>query len=271
VQAIPVAPTSMCGIKTRGVFMNHFGKILVTLLTVALPAIGQCVETGATPAVVESAQAAPKAAAAIAEDPNSVSGKVIETMNGGGYTYAYLEKLGVKSWAACPPLAVTVGQELTLINCIPMGNFSSKSLGKKFDSIYFCGGPKQVASKDSETKVASAKTTANGATAAKIDKATGENAYTVAEIYAGRTKLDTKQVVVKAKVVKVSAGIMGKNWIHLQDGSGDPKQNNNNLVVTSQDLPAVGAVVTASGTLYKDKDFGGGYRYEVILEQTTIK
>ncbi len=256
--------------------MNLFGKILVTLLAVALPAVGQCVETGATPAVVESTQAAPKAAAAIAEDPSSVSGKVIETMNGGGYSYAYLEKLGVKSWAACPPTALTVGQELTLVNCIPMGNFTSKSLGKKFDMIYFCGGPAKQAGKDSEVKLAAAKATTNGAAAAKnekikVDKATGENAYTVAELYAESTKLNNKPVVVKAKVVKVSTGIMGKNWIHLQDGSGDSKLSTNNLVVTSQDLPAVGDVVTASGTLFKDKDFGGGYRYDVILEQTTVK
>jgi hypothetical protein len=64
---------------------------------------------------------------------------------------------------------------------------------------------------------------------------------------------------------------MGKNWLHIQDGTGDQKNNTHDLVVTTQDKPSVGDVVTVSGTLYKDKDFGSGYRYDVIVEQAHIK
>jgi hypothetical protein len=64
---------------------------------------------------------------------------------------------------------------------------------------------------------------------------------------------------------------MGKNWIHLQDGSGDPRKKTHNLVVTSQAVPVIGEVVTARGTLYKNKDFGGGYKYEVIVEQAELE
>ena len=103
----------------------------------------------------------------------------------------------------------------------------------------------------------------------KVDKATGPDAYTVAEIFKNSKKLEEKKVVVRGKVVKVSAGVMKKNWIHLQDGTGDA--GNNDLVVTSDDLPKVGDVVTASGTLYTDKDFGGGYKYKVIIEKANIK
>jgi hypothetical protein len=60
---------------------------------------------------------------------------------------------------------------------------------------------------------------------------------------------------------------MGKNWVHLRDGSGDAGKGTNNIVVTSQEDPKVGDVVTARGTLYKDKDFGAGYKYPVILEE----
>jgi hypothetical protein len=64
---------------------------------------------------------------------------------------------------------------------------------------------------------------------------------------------------------------MGKNWLHIQDGSGNAKDGNNDLVVTTQDIPKVGDIVTANGTLYKDKDFGSGYKYDVIIEEATIK
>lgn len=104
----------------------------------------------------------------------------------------------------------------------------------------------------------------------KVEKAKGADAYTVSETYEKAEKLDKKTVVVRGKVVKVSKGIMGKNWVHLRDGSGDPGKGTNNLVVTTQDDPHVGDVVTAKGTVYKDKDFGAGYKYRVIVEEATV-
>lgn len=105
----------------------------------------------------------------------------------------------------------------------------------------------------------------------KVEKAKGADAYTVSETYEKAGKLDKKTVVVRGKVVKVSKGIMGKNWVHLRDGSGDSGKGTNNLVFTTQDVPKVGDVVTAKGTLYKDKDFGAGYLYKVIVEEATVK
>jgi hypothetical protein len=105
----------------------------------------------------------------------------------------------------------------------------------------------------------------------KVEKAKGKDAYTVSELYAQSGTLDKKAVTVRGKVVKVSKGIMGKNWVHLRDGSGDAGKGTNNIVVTSQEDPKVGDVVTARGTLCKDKDFGAGYKYPVILEEGTFK
>jgi len=105
----------------------------------------------------------------------------------------------------------------------------------------------------------------------KVDKAKGADAYTVSETYEMAGTLDKKTVSVRGKVVKVSKGIMGKNWVHLQDGSGDSGKGTNNLVITTQDVPKVGDVVTAKGILYKDKDFGAGYLYKVIVEEATVK
>jgi hypothetical protein len=104
-----------------------------------------------------------------------------------------------------------------------------------------------------------------------VEKAKGADACSVAETYEKAEKLDKKTVVVRGKVVKVSKGIMGKNWVHLRDGSGDPGKGTNDLVVTTKDDPKVGDVVTAKGTLLKDKDFGSGYKYRVIVEGATFK
>lgn len=92
--------------------------------------------------------------------------------------------------------------------------------------------------------------------------------YTIAELYSKKGELNGKEVVVRGKVVKFNGGIMGKNWIHIQDGTG--KKGTNDLTITSHQSVKVGASVVATGTLVKDKDFGGGYQYEIIIDGGSI-
>ncbi len=70
----------------------------------------------------------------------SLSGKVVETMNSGGYTYVSLEDNGKKTWVAIPATAVKVGQEVTCQPGMEMKNFTSKTLNRTFESIIFSGG-----------------------------------------------------------------------------------------------------------------------------------
>ena len=73
-----------------------------------------------------------------------------------------------------------------------------------------------------------------------------------------------KPVTFRGKVVKTNPDIMGKNWLHVRDGSGE--EGTNDLTITTADTVAVGDVVTAKGKVYVDKDFGAGYAYPVIVE-----
>ena len=93
--------------------------------------------------------------------------------------------------------------------------------------------------------------------------------YKVEDLYAKKEKLNGKKVTVKGKVVKFSPGIMGKNWIHLQDGSG--KQGTNDITITTDQNTAIGENIAVTGNLVTNKDFGGGYKYEVIIEEATVK
>ncbi|GFO69693.1 hypothetical protein GMLC_32720 [Geomonas limicola] len=109
-------------------------------------------------------------------------------------------------------------------------------------------------------------------TPAHSEKAAPGKITKVSDLYKNKDSLDKKQVTVKGKVVKVSSGIMDRNWIHIQDGSGKAATKDNDLTVTtSKDLPAVGQTVTITGTLTKNKDFGSGYFYAVIVEGATVK
>ncbi|WP_224984654.1 DNA-binding protein [Geomonas agri] len=289
--------------------MKRYSTMMSVLVTLALPVAGSCadipkapekadtkVEAVAPKAADAKADAAAKApekaeskveaikksmstsghsmmmggtAPAAAGDTNPV-GKVIETMASGGYTYANLEVAdGTKTWVAYPVLETRVGDTLSFKGCMPMGKFQSKTLNRTFDSILFCNAP--------EVKGAAAKSAAKEAKKAtpgekiKVEKATGANAYTVEEIFAKSGSLNGKQVVVRGQVVKVASGIMNKNWLHLQDGTGNDKKKTNDLVVTTTDNAEEGDVITVSGTLAKDKDFGGGYKYTAIIEKGSVK
>ena len=108
-----------------------------------------------------------------------------------------------------------------------------------------------------------------------MKKAKGANAYTVKQLYDKRSTLDNRQVVVRGKVVKVNARILKQCWVHIQDGTGSPARKDSNLVTTTPStnmgIPAVGDVVTVSGTLRKDRDYGSGYKYQVIIENSTYR
>ena len=204
-----------------------------------------------------------------------LTGNVAETMDSGGYTYINLEQDGKSTWVAIPIAKVTVGQNVSVMPGFVMNNFKSKTLGRTFELIVFSGGLKGDGSKSAgmhgsgSSKPAAAP--AKEIEKIKVEKADTPNAYTVAELYAKRGELDKKSVVLKGQVVKVGQAIMGKNWIHIQDGSGNASDGTNDIIVTTQDTPEVGSVVTASGTLYKDKDFTMGYFYSVIIEEGSFK
>lgn len=248
------------------------------------------------PVVVQPEKQQP-ASPQVVPDRTAITGKVTETMDAAGYTYVNLETENGPVWAAMPESKVEVGQELSLAGGMEMLNFESKALGRTFDSVIFSSG---IATGSTET--ASAPVAAGGESFAEamqgeasqamvqpmaasggsqaamaesedvmVEKAEGENAYTVGELFEKKSDLATQKVMVRGKIVKVSLGIMGKNWLHLQDGTGDAAGKTHDLVVTTAAQPEKGAVVVVEGTLSADRDFGSGYRYDVIIEDAEVK
>jgi hypothetical protein len=69
-----------------------------------------------------------------------VSGKVVETMTSGGYSYALVDKDGVKTWVALPKSRIAVGDEIACRSGMVMKNFRSTSLNRIFEQIVFSPG-----------------------------------------------------------------------------------------------------------------------------------
>lgn len=251
-------------------------SIVVLSLSLAAGTVAAAPEKSKAPA-----KKAPTVKTETATAGSELSGKVVETMDSAGYTYVCLEKAGKQIWVAVPQMKVTKGATMSFLPGQTMPNFESKSLNRTFDAIVFSAGPAGSSDQAMPPGHPDIPSSAAGPTgskaqvaskdkAIKVEKATGANGYTISEVYAKRAALDKKQIAVRGKVVKVSKGIMGRNWVHLQDGTGDQAKGTHNLVATSQDAPSVGDTVTANGTFMKDKDFGAGYLYKAIIEDASI-
>lgn len=190
------------------------------------------------------------------------NGVVVTTMNSGLYTYLEVETGGGRYWAAAPKTDLVVGDRVDVAPGSEMKDFFSPTLNRKFDSIIFTSSVKVIAKGQSTSKPSSSKT-------AETKTAEGPAAVmTVEQIYAEKNSLKGKLIKVSGKVVKFNGGILGKNFLHIQDGTG--KDGTNDLAVTSLQSVKIGDKITVLGTLDTDKDLGAGYTYKVILENATI-
>lgn len=223
---------------------------------------------------------APASTSAVA----GITGVVQERLEASPYCYLRLKTAKGDVWAAVPEAKIEKGTEVTIANPMLMANFESKTLNRTFAEVFFgtiapAGAPAGAAAAAPAGMPAGMPAAGNphagvaqGTTVevGKVDKATGADARTVAEVWAQKAGLKGKTVTIRGKVVKYNAGVMGKNWLHLQDGSGDAKTGTHDITVTSQDPAAKGDTVTIKGTVYLDKDFGSGYSYAVIVEEAKV-
>jgi hypothetical protein len=217
-----------------------------------------------------------------------VSGTVAETMNAASYTYVRVRTADGDVWAASSEFPVAVGDRVRVPLQMAMKDFHSKTLNRDFPKIYFvtqiqregqagaqAPSPAGAMMPSHGAASPSASSGAPGAlqpatpTIERMEPPPG--GMSIANVWAKRASLAGKNVTVRGKVVKFNGEIMGRNWMHIQDGTGDAKDGSNDLTVTSQGVAKVGDVITATGTLAVDKDFGAGYAYKAIVEGATIR
>ena len=204
---------------------------------------------------------------AAAAAAGNFTGKVVETMDAATYPYALIDTGAAKAWIAAPQFLVKAGDTLAVADAMPMNDYRSKTLNRTFDVVYFSGNVR-VNGKPGIAPAAAAATPAapKPANLANIPRA--PNGQTVAEILIGKNKFAGQPIAIRARVVKYNAQILGKNWLHLRDGSGG--EGTNDLTVTTNAEVKVGDLVLVTGKLTTDRDFGSGYTYAAIVENATV-
>ncbi len=213
----------------------------------------------------ENKPAAQSQAAPADEQHKVVAKEVVQTT---GYTYLLLTEDGKEYWAAVSRFEAEKGKTYYYKASMEMTNFKSKELNRTFESIQFI---QEFSDEPILEKKALALSTKGRQSMEKVEGikvTTAAGAVKLSDIFANPASFSGKKVKVTGQVIKFSPEIMNKNWVHLQDGS--EANGSFDLTVTTMDAAEVGKVVTFEGVIAVDKDFGYGYKYDVLLEEAKV-
>ena len=202
--------------------------------------------------------------------------KVEDRIDASDYSYLQVsEKDGKKYWIAATKVDAIKGDILYFTKSMEMKNFHSTTLNRTFESVLFVeditktphnmNNPNSVPPVDPRTAHSQVMSTPKIET--KIEHI--KDGKTVAQVYNDMNQLTGKIIKIRGKVVKYNPEIMGRNWIHIQDGT--VSGNNYDLMVTSKDQTSVGQIIVVEGKVAINKDFGAGYTYKVMLEDANVK
>jgi hypothetical protein len=182
------------------------------------------------------------------------------------YSYVKVNEDGQKYWIAITRREIEIGKTYYFEPEGLMLDFESKNLGRTFDSLYFVSvfGAHGLDNEDEFHGHGMSKSEDSG-TRDNISIERPEGGITIHELYANKDAYENQIVVIRGIVTKVNQGILDKNWIHIQDGTSHGE--NNDLTITTDDLPKIDEIVTFQGKISLNKDFGAGYKYDVIMEE----
>jgi len=210
-------------------------------------------------------------------------GTILSIDNAMGYKYLKVKEDDKELWVAIANAPVKVGEKIGYDKQTIMKNFKSKSLKKEFKEIIFASDvylPEKSAAPVTDLKdmlgLSAPKVTTEIAPKKELEKPAKpfvkKELYTVAEVFMWKNELKDQVVSVKGEVLKVSKQIMKLDWVHIEDGTGDENKRTDDLVFTVKNMSfKAGDKVVATGKLIRDKDFGYGYFYNVIMQESSFK
>lgn len=215
----------------------------------------------------------------------ALGGNVRESIQVANYTYLRVAPSGGEEfWAAVTKTNVPEGSHVSFEGAELMNHFSSKELGRTFERIYFARlssgaalDPKHGGAFPAPTKEEghaakrAASMVAEEIPVQRSVKVAGPLGHTVEGLYADASSLKGQKVRVRATVVRVTRQVMGTNFLHVRDGSGDASRGTHDLVLKLADEPPkLGEEAQFEGALALDVDLGSGYSYPLLLEESSI-
>ena len=193
------------------------------------------------------------------------------------YTYLNVSEDGQMTWIAIPKMDVKKGGTYYYRGGLKKTNFKSVEYDRVFETLYLVSGISEDPGMGGGSVSGSGGMTGgsphgDGGEDVQLEQKTKiepvSGGITIAELLQNRAKYEGKTVRIKGRCVKLNNMIMSRNWIHLQDGSMKDKAID--LTVTTTDNIALGSIVALEGVIALNKDFGAGYKYDIIMEEAKL-
>lgn len=200
---------------------------------------------------------------------------VQEIMNTKKYTYLSVTE-GDETRCLAIPLNpdLEVGATYYYMGGIKMNTFEKMNFKEDFQTVVLVGGVSnipilgngiQMGGEPSGEAVAQ-----NIGNMEPINIKDLDGGVELSELLSNPTAYNGKTIKVKGQCVKVNNHILNRNWVHIQDGSTNSSNEKNDLAITTQDVIPIGATVIFEGKIILNKDFGAGYRYDVLMEEAQL-
>jgi hypothetical protein len=226
------------------------------------------------PKVIEAVDTTAEAPQAMEEAAAPQIHKVVveEILNTSKYTYLNVSEDGAMTWIAIPKKEVKKARTYYYRGGLKKTNFKSVEFDRVFETLYLVSDVSEDPGMIGMGGTAAGSPHGDMAQDApvtqdtKIDPVPG--GIPIAELFEHREKYEGKTVRIKGRCVKLNNMIMSRNWIHLQDGSF--KDKSVDLTVTTTENIPLGAVVAVEGVIALNKDFGAGYKYDIIMEEAKL-
>lgn len=199
--------------------------------------------------------------------------QVNEVLQADRYTYLEVNENGNDFWIAIPKSEIVPGQKLFYEGGLLKKNFKSVEFDRVFETIYLVSRYQPIGNKATDTGLdeAFSKMNESESTQVEVQKMDPVEGVTSLEsLMADPGSFEGRVITVQGQVVKLNSQIMGRNWVHIQDGSKkDGKAID--LTITTMEQVLMGAKVIFEGKIALDQDFGAGYRYDIIMEGAVLK
>ena len=193
-----------------------------------------------------------------------------EVLQASSYSYLNVKEGDETNWIAVVKDNYQKGETYYYVEGLQMDNFKSKDLNRTFETVFFVNiisknpitknNPNEITQDIPEHHAKNIKVDVDN-----INIEAAKEGVTIKQLFSEKEKYSGKTVKIRGVVVKYNAKIMGKNWVHIHDGTKNGEDFD--LTITTLDELAVGDTVTFEGKITLDKDFGAGYFFKLIMEE----
>jgi len=207
----------------------------------------------------------------LSKNPSIHKAKVKEIIQGVDYSFLLVTENNRDYWMAVGKTDAEIDDVVYYENALLMNNFKSKELDRVFEEILFVENISESPQISKPIPLDSLQLKPKKGKVLKedihVERAPG--GITISELYKNKTNYANKKVLIRGQVVKINKNIMDRNWVHLKDGTSDAGKSD--LTFTMLTEVKVGDIVTLEGIVALDKEYGAGYVYPLIVENSILK